>query len=93
MEIENDELERQRGEVINFLPRKGYGFIRGRDGSKIFVHFSAIRGSEYRTLVPGEEVEFTIVQGHKGPQAIDVERLNPPPEEEPVILISHGRTW
>ncbi|MCF7810718.1 cold shock domain-containing protein [bacterium] len=84
---------RQRGIVTNFLPRKGYGFIRSSDGISVFVHFSAIRGGDYRTLIPGEEVEYTMVQAQKGPQALDVLRLNPPQEEEPVILTSLGKTW
>jgi len=93
MVMENNNTERQRGEVINFLPRKGYGFIRGNDGSNIFVHFSDIRGKLYRTLTIGEEVEYTVIQGAKGPQATDVVRLNPPPDEEIVILNNSLRTW
>ena len=91
--MENNNTKRHRGEVINFLPRKGFGFIRGEDGDKIFVHFSDIRGKQYRTLTNGEDVEYTITQGAKGPQATDVVRLNPPPEEEPLTPINPGRTW
>ena len=91
--MDNDNTKRHVGEVINFLTRKGYGFIRGEDGNKIFVHYSDIRGKDYRTLTSGEKVEFSLIQGPKGLQAVDVLRLNPPVEEEPVILTSDGRTW
>jgi len=88
-----DDVNRLRGVVINFLPRKGYGFIRGVNGERIFVHYSDIRGKSFRTLTTGEEVEFDIVDGPKGPQAVDVVRLNPPPNEEPPSLIDSGKTW
>ena len=81
------------GEVINFLPRKGFGFIRGDDGSKVFVHYSDIRGRKYRTLIEGERVEYSLIEGTKGPQAVDVLRLNPPSEEMPPQPIDPGRTW
>ncbi len=79
--------------VINFLPRKGYGFIRSAEGDRIFVHYSDIRGKAFRTLTAGEEVEFSIIDGPKGHQAVDVVRLNPPPDEEPPSGIDSGRTW
>jgi CspA family cold shock protein len=50
---------------------KGYGFIE-RDGVTTFVHFSAIQGSGFRTLEEGQQVEFEIVDGPKGPQAGNV---------------------
>ncbi len=84
---------RVRGTVINFLPRKGYGFIQGEDGTRLFVHYSDIRGKGYRALVTGEEVEFRCIQGSKGPQAKDVERLDPPSEEETPPPINPDRTW
>lgn len=84
---------RHRGIVINFLPRKGYGFIRGENDEKIFVHYSDIRGKEFRTLIAGEEVEYSINIGSKGPQAVDVVRLNPPPNDDPIDPSADGRTW
>ena len=84
---------RHRGVVINFLPRKGFGFIRGEDDEKIFVHYSDIRSEEFRTLIAGEEVEYSIRIGVKGPQAVEVVRLNPPPDDDPVDPSADGRTW
>ncbi len=72
------------GVVTSFLPRKGYGFIKGEAGEQIFVHFSDIHGKGFRTLEVGEEVEFTRRDGERGPQALDVVRLNPPPEREEI---------
>jgi len=87
------EGERCHGVVTSFLPRKGYGFIRGDDGSKVFVHYSDIRGRQYRTLVIGEEVEYDVLMNRRGPQAVDVVRLNPPPDSETPSLLDEGRTW
>jgi len=64
--------EREKGTVKWFNSTKGYGFIRQDEGEDIFVHYSAIRGKGYRSLEEGQRVEFTIVQGTKGPQAQDV---------------------
>ena len=87
------DAKRVQGVVIDFLPRKGYGFIRGEEGTKVFVHFSDIRGKSYRTLVPGEKVEFSLRRGDRGAQAFDVVRLDPPPEDSPPSAISSKRTW
>ena len=80
-----------RGIVLNFLKRKGYGFIRAEDGKKFFVHFSDIRGNEYRTLIEGEEVEFIVRKGERGLHAEDVVRLNPPQTNDD--LVTPKRTW
>lgn len=66
---------RERGQVKWFNATKGYGFITRAEGGDVFVHFSAIQGSGYRTLEDGEEVEFEVEQGQKGPQAVNVVRL------------------
>lgn len=65
-----------RGTVKWFNDAKGFGFI-GRDGGAkdVFVHFSAIQSSGYKKLVEGDEVEFDVVQGKKGPQAANVVRI------------------
>lgn len=61
-----------RGTVKWFNEKKGYGFISQEDGSDVFVHFSAIEQTGFKTLREGEEVEFEIVQGPKGAQASKV---------------------
>ncbi|HPT82964.1 MAG TPA: cold shock domain-containing protein [Limnochordia bacterium] len=63
------------GKVKWFSAEKGYGFIECEDGEDVFVHFTAIQGSGFRTLNEGEEVSFDIVQGDRGPQAANVVRL------------------
>ncbi len=60
------------GKVKWFNNAKGYGFIEREGGNDVFVHFSAIQGSGFRTLEEGQQVEFEIVDGPKGPQAGNV---------------------
>lgn len=65
-------MERERGVIKWFNNTKGYGFISRDQGGDVFVHYSSIRGSGYRSLDEGVRVEFTIIEGQKGPQAQDV---------------------
>jgi len=60
------------GKVKWFSAEKGYGFIEREDGDDVFVHFSAIQGDGFKTLSEGEDVEFEIVEGARGPQASQV---------------------
>lgn len=60
------------GTVKFFNSEKGYGFISQESGQDVFVHFSNIQGSGYRNLEEGQRVEFTIGQGRKGAEALDV---------------------
>ncbi len=60
------------GKVKWFSNQKGYGFIETDDGEDIFVHFSAIQVEGFKTLSQGQEVEFEISEGPKGPQAANV---------------------
>lgn len=63
---------RLTGKVKWFTDSKGYGFIERPDGDDVFVHYSAIEGSGFRTLTEGQEVEFEVVDGPKGKQAANV---------------------
>lgn len=64
--------ERITGTVKWFSREKGYGFISREGGDDVFVHYSNIRGTGFKNLVEGEQVEFSVEQGTKGPQAVDV---------------------
>ena len=64
-----------RGVVKWFSDSKGYGFIGRVDGPDIFCHFTAIQMAGHKTLREGDEVEFEIIQGEKGPQAGHVFKL------------------
>jgi CspA family cold shock protein len=62
-----------KGTVKWFSDQKGYGFITPEDGSKdVFVHHSAIKSDGFRSLQEGQQVEFEVTQGPKGPQAANV---------------------
>ena len=64
-----------KGTVKWFNDEKGFGFITPEDGSKdCFVHYSAITGSGFRSLSEGDQVEFEVVQGAKGPSAENVQK-------------------
>ena len=63
------------GKVKWFNPDKGFGFIARPDGDDVFVHFSAIQGEGFKTLDEGQNVEFDIVEGPRGPQAANVVKL------------------
>ncbi|MBU3804450.1 MAG: cold-shock protein CspD [Candidatus Cellulosilyticum pullistercoris] len=60
------------GKVKWFNAEKGFGFIEREGGDDIFVHFTAIQGDGFKTLEEGQEVEFEIVEGNRGPQAANV---------------------
>ena len=61
-----------RGTVKWFSDEKGFGFISREGGEDVFVHFSGIAGDGFRSLAEGQQVEFEVTQGKKGPQATDV---------------------
>ena len=60
------------GTVKWFNEAKGFGFIQQESGPDVFVHFSAIQGSGFKTLAEGQAVRFPVTQGQKGPQAENV---------------------
>ncbi|GAA0459240.1 cold-shock protein [Alkalibacillus silvisoli] len=62
----------QNGVVKWFNAEKGYGFIQVEGGDDVFVHYSAIQQEGFKTLDEGQEVDFEIVEGDRGPQASNV---------------------
>ena len=64
------------GTVKWFSDQKGYGFIAREDGADVFVHFSAIQSEGFRSLAEGDQVEFSIEDGPKGPAASNVVRAS-----------------
>jgi CspA family cold shock protein len=60
------------GTVKFFNEAKGFGFITREGGPDVFVHYSSIQGGGFKTLAEGQQVEFTVTQGQKGPQAENV---------------------
>ncbi len=67
--------DRKTGTVKWFSDQKGFGFLEQQGGPDVFVHHSAIVSEGYRSLTEGDEVEFTIEQGQKGPAAADVRKI------------------
>ncbi|OGB92870.1 MAG: cold-shock protein [candidate division NC10 bacterium RIFCSPLOWO2_12_FULL_66_18] len=63
------------GKVKWFNDAKGYGFIERPDGDDVFVHYTAIQGTGFRSLSEGVEVEFEVVDGPKGKQAANVTKV------------------
>ena len=61
-----------KGVVKWFDSDKGYGFISSEEGKDVFVHFSAIQTEGYKTLQEGDQVEFDVQDGDRGPQASNV---------------------
>ena len=65
----------QTGNVKWFNAEKGYGFIELEEGEDVFVHYSAIQEEGFKNLEEGQEVQFEIVEGERGPQAANVEKI------------------
>lgn len=80
---------KENGKVKWFNEAKGYGFITRSTGEDVFVHFSEIKASGYRTLKEGQDVEFELLHGPKGLQAVDVVVLS----GIPVASVSVDWQW
>ena len=65
----------ETGKVKWFNAEKGFGFIEVEGGNDVFVHFSAITGDGFKSLDEGQQVEFEVVEGQRGPQAANVVKL------------------
>ncbi|MEW5745220.1 MAG: cold-shock protein [Nitrospirota bacterium] len=63
------------GKVKWFNEAKGFGFIQQENGADVFVHYSAIKSDGFKTLAEGQKVQFDIVEGDRGPKAINVEKV------------------
>ena len=74
MQRKGNPVAQYKGTVKWFNNAKGFGFIGREDGPDVFVHYSAIQVDGYKSLKEGDEVEFDIVNGQKGPQADAVTR-------------------
>ena len=64
-----------KGKVKWFNAEKGYGFITGDDGKDVFVHYSGLNMEGFKSLEEGASVEYDVIQGEKGPQAVNVNKL------------------
>lgn len=71
-----------KGTVKWFNEAKGFGFIQPESGPDVFAHFSEIANSGFRTLAEGQRVEFSVAQGQKGPNAVNIVALE-------IIISSH----
>ena len=64
-----------KGTVKWFNDKKGFGFLSRDDGDDVFVHHTSIQGEGFKSLREGQEVEFEVQDGPKGPQAVNVKAL------------------
>jgi CspA family cold shock protein len=81
-------LAQYKGTVKWFNNAKGFGFLGREGGADVFVHYSSIQSDGYKSLKEGDEVEFDIIEGSKGPQADHVVRTNEGPPAAPAAVAS-----
>lgn len=65
-----------KGTVKWFNNQKGYGFISDENGNDVFVHFTGLNMEGFKSLDENDQVEYEVIQGTKGPQAVNVTKLN-----------------
>jgi CspA family cold shock protein len=65
----------KKGTVKWFNNQKGYGFINDEEGNSIFVHYTGLNMEGYKSLAENDNVEFDVIEGAKGPQAVNVTKL------------------
>ena len=70
-----EEFFMNKGTVKWFNNQKGFGFISDEQGNDVFVHYSGLNMDGFKSLEEGQEVQFEVVQGAKGPQATNVSKL------------------
>lgn len=70
-----EEFYMNKGTVKWFNNQKGFGFISDESGNDVFVHYTGLNMEGFKSLEEGQEVEFEVVQGAKGPQATNVTRI------------------
>ena len=64
-----------KGTVKWFNNQKGYGFISDEEGNDVFVHYTGLNMEGFKSLDEGQAVEYDVIQGQKGPQAVNVTKL------------------
>ena len=64
-----------KGTVKFFQNQKGWGFIADEEGNEVFVHYTGIKSEGFKSLEAGDKVEYEVIQGEKGPQAVNVTKL------------------
>ncbi len=64
-----------KGTVKWFNNQKGYGFISDEDGNDVFVHYTGLNMEGFKSLDEGQEVEYDVIEGEKGPQAVNVTKI------------------
>ena len=69
-------MSEELGKVKWFNNKKGFGFIERASGGDVFVHYSAIAGNGLKNLLEGDQVECVVEESYRGPQAVEVVRLN-----------------
>ena len=65
-----------KGTVKWFNNQKGYGFISDSEGNDVFVHYSGLNMDGFKSLDEGQKVEYDVIQGAKGPQAVNVTKVD-----------------